>query len=500
MLENLIKKKLGGYYNQINVVNNDLPLNVTTPKSVAIIGSGLAGMSAATYLAPRGFKVDVFEKDSFIGGKIGSWAVTFNDGYTTNVEHGFHGFFRQYYNLRRLLDTIDASRYLIPISDYLIKTQTLGDYSFRHIATTPIINLVSMARQGIYSLSQMMSVKTAKNMVPLLRYSREKTFDKFDRMSFKEFSDLLNLPKELQLVFTTFSRAFFADPQYMSMAELIKSFHFYFLSNDAGILYDVLNDDFEKTLWRPMLNYLGKYNCTIHTGCMVDKIEYEEKKFVLAKKHYDYLIIASDVKHTPQIIKNSETLVKTYPALSANAESIKSSQHYAVLRIWIDKKIEENLPFFIFTDAIKILDSITIYHQMEKTSAQWVEKHGGGIYELHSYAVPNNMTDKSEVRQQLLDEFEKYFPELHGYKIKYEYFQFRNDFTAFHTNLYTTRPEYKTDVPNLFFAGDWVKLPIPAMLMEASTSSALFVANDIFEKEKLRQEPVFSVPLKGIFA
>ncbi|MBE0551619.1 MAG: hypothetical protein IH619_04490, partial [Ignavibacterium sp.] len=82
-------------------------------------------------------------------------------------------------------------------------------------------------------------------------YNREKTFSKFDNVSFKDFAEDVKLPPEMQLMFTTFSRAFFAEPQYISMAELIKSFHSYFLSNDLGLLYDVLNDDFEDTLWKP---------------------------------------------------------------------------------------------------------------------------------------------------------------------------------------------------------------------------------------------------------
>jgi hypothetical protein len=38
------------------------------------------------------------------------------------------------------------------------------------------------------------------------------------------------------------------------------------------------------------------------------------------------------------------------------------------------------------------------------------------------------------------------------------------------------------------------------MLMEAATTSALLSANAILAKEGLRPEPVFSVPLKGLFA
>ena len=38
------------------------------------------------------------------------------------------------------------------------------------------------------------------------------------------------------------------------------------------------------------------------------------------------------------------------------------------------------------------------------------------------------------------------------------------------------------------------------MLMEAACTSALLAANAILQKEGLRAEPVYSVPLKGLLA
>ena len=58
--------------------------------------------------------------------------------------------------------------------------------------------------------------------------------------------------------------------------------------------------------------------------------------------------------------------------------------------------------------------------------------------------------------------------------------------------------QVKTEVENLFLAGDWVKLENPAMLMEAATTSAIYAANSIFRNEGLKEEPVLSVPLKGL--
>jgi len=228
-------------------------------------------------------------------------------------------------------------------------------------------------------------------------------------------------------------------------------------------------------------------------------IENNGEQFIINDERFDYAIIASDVKGTKSIVQNSDYFKNEHPDFYNQMTNLKQSQRYSVLRIWIDKDIRQGVPFFIFTDALKILDSVTVYHRMEKSSEEWVKKNGGGIFELHSYAVPDDFPE-TEIRNQFLKEFEEYFPEIKGYKVKYEYLQVKDDFTAFHTNLYKTRPQVKTDVENLFLAGDWVKLPSPAMLMEAATTSALYAANLIFNKEGLKKEPILSVPLKGVIA
>jgi isorenieratene synthase len=355
-----------------------------------------------------------------------------------------------------------------------------------------------MAKTGIYSYKDAMLNPGFRKMTSLLSYNREKTYANFDNVSFKDFADDVKLPPEMQLMFTTFSRAFFAEPQYISMAELIKSFHSYFLSNDLGLLYDVLNDDFKDTLWKPAKDYLNKYKSSISLDSKITSFKKDVDNFIINDERFDYAIIASDVKGTKSIIKDSDYFKTEHPNFFSQMTSLKQSQRYSVLRVWIDKDIRQGVPFFIFTDALKILDSVTIYHRMEKTSDEWVKKNGGGIFELHSYAVPDDFPEE-EIRNQFLKEFEDYFPEIKGYKVKYEYLQVKDDFTAFHTNLYKTRPQVKTEVENLFLAGDWVRLDSPAMLMEAATTSALYSVNHILEQENLKQNPIFSVPLKGIF-
>ena len=228
IIENYIKKSLLNYKVQANVININMTNKLRKRKSVAIIGAGIAGLTSAILLSEKGFKVKLLERDDFLGGKVGSWKVKFNDSFESNVEHGFHAFFRQYHNLRNILQKIDAFKYLIPIDDYLIMTKKHGDFSFKNIDTTPVLNILSMRKSGVYSFMDIIRNPKFSNMIELLKYDKDKTFDKYDHISFKEFSDRIKLPPEMQLMFSTFSRAFFAEPKYISMAELIKKFPFLF--------------------------------------------------------------------------------------------------------------------------------------------------------------------------------------------------------------------------------------------------------------------------------
>jgi isorenieratene synthase len=283
------------------------------------------------------------------------------------------------------------------------------------------------------------------------------------------------------------------------MAELIKSFHFYFLSNDHGLIYDVLNDDFQHTLLKPASDFIISNGGSIRLNSPINLINQVDNSFNVNGETYDYIVMGTDIHGTKKIFSNSEFIKYGKPDLYSQIMNQKKSQRYAVLRLWIDKRIGDDLPFFVFTDAVRILDSVTFYHNMEKESAEWADKNNGGIYELHCYALPDDL-DESKVRDQFIEEFYFYFPEIKDSTIQYENLQIKKDFTAFHTGLYKNRPEPITAVDNLYLTGDWIKLPIPAMLMEASSSSAMYAVNDIFKKEGVQSIPIYSVPLKGLLS
>jgi isorenieratene synthase len=125
---------------------------------------------------------------------------------------------------------------------------------------------------------------------------------------------------------------------------------------------------------------------------------------------------------------------------------------------------------------------------------------GGSVLELHAYQVPPDIQGPEAIREALLADLEHYFPELEGYQILHEDLQVRDDFSSFFVGMHKRRPGIDTGIPGVLFAGDWVRIPCPAMLMEAAVTSSMMAANKILAEHGLREEPVYSVPLRSMMA
>jgi isorenieratene synthase len=493
----LIRRGFGGYEQQINRVDESAPEVAVKPKRVLVIGGGLAGISSAANLAARGMDVTLREKSSYLGGKIGAWHVQADDGTRLEVEHGFHAFFRHYYNLRRFLDASGVSRNLKPIDDYLIIGARGQRWRFRDVEPTPVLNLIALASAGLYRWRDILLGPAVHKMDVFLEYDADATFEMLDGTSYRAFAEEAALPAELRLVFNTFARAFFAEEDRMSMAELVKSFHFFYLSHDHGLLYDYPADDYQTSVIAPIRRYLEDQGVGIELGRGVERITPVQGGVEVDGQRFDYVVLATSSVGARSIAERSPALASAAPVLADRLEALRPSQRYAVWRIWLDREMRDDVPVFFATERRRMLDAVTAYHRITQQARAWAAEERGSVVELHCYAVPDDIRGE-DVRDVMWAELVRYFPELEGATIVYDHLQVEANFTAFHVGMQADRPETETGIEGLYLAGDWVKIPIPAMLMEAAYSSGLIAANAILAREGLREHAVYTVPRKGL--
>jgi isorenieratene synthase len=499
VLRALVRRRLGGYRQELVRPDPRAPLTGGTPRSVLVIGGGLAGIAAAANLAERGFHVTLMEEKGHLGGKLGARSITTASGEDLPVEHGFHAFFRNYYNLRAFLERCGVAAHLRPIDDYVILDRTGRDWRFAGVERAPVLNLIALWRRGLFSLREILLGPPRDHMGVFLEYERDRTFSRLDDTSYAAFAATAALPPRLLLVFNTFARAFFASADRLSMAELVKSFHFYYLSHDGGLEYDYLAGDARDTFIAPVTAHLRALGVRVLLGARVERLVPVAAAIEADGVRYDYAVLATTAVGARKLAERSPALVAAAPALGVRLSSLQPSQRYAVLRIWLDRDVRRDVPVFVATERLRLLDAVALVHRVGEPCAGWAARVGGAVLELHCYAVPDDVPD-GEVAALLVAEAARFFPEIAPGSILHQHVEIADDFTAFHVGAARTRPEVRTSLRELVLAGDWVATPLPAMLMEAAYSAGLLAANAVLVHEGLREHLVYTVPLAGVLA
>jgi hypothetical protein len=86
-------------------------------RKVTIVGAGMAGLTAALRLAERGYKVTLYERDSFVGGKFRATEWKSRTSHSSAYhEHSYHMFLNWYHNFWKIAEEIGA------FSDFVPKT------------------------------------------------------------------------------------------------------------------------------------------------------------------------------------------------------------------------------------------------------------------------------------------------------------------------------------------------------------------------------------------
>jgi zeta-carotene desaturase len=248
---------------------------------IAIIGAGLAGLTAAVDLVDEGHEVDLYEAKPFMGGKVGSW----EDSDGNHIEMGLHVFFFNYANLFALMRKVGAFENLLPKDHTHLFVNKGGDIKaldFRFFVgapfnglkaffTTPQLNWIDKIRNAL-------ALGTSPIVRGLVDYEGAmKTIRSLDSISFQQwFLNHGGSRNSLERMWNPIAYALgFIDCEAISARCMLTIFMMFASKTEASKL-NLLKGSPHKWLTKPIFNYIKERGGRLHLENIVKEIHSDD--------------------------------------------------------------------------------------------------------------------------------------------------------------------------------------------------------------------------------
>jgi zeta-carotene desaturase len=248
---------------------------------VAIVGAGLAGLSAAVDLVDAGHQVDLYEARPFMGGKVGSW----EDPDGNHIEMGLHVFFFNYANLFALMRKVGAIDNLLPKEHthlFVNRGGDLRDLDFRFALGAPFNGLKAFFTtpqlDWIDKLRNALALGTSPIVRGLVDYEGAMTTIRaLDRISFKQwFLSHGGSPRSIERMWDPIAYALgFIDCETISARCMLTIFMMFAAKTEASKL-NLLKGSPHRWLTGPILQYIEQRGGRLHLRHRVTEVQVEE--------------------------------------------------------------------------------------------------------------------------------------------------------------------------------------------------------------------------------
>ena len=434
---------------------------------IAIVGAGISGLGAGYQLMKAGFKPVIFEKESFVGGRMSSDRV---DGFT--IDKGAYTFPEFHKNLRRFVENLGMGNNLI---------QTPGTSSTFSAGKEYQIKIGSAIDFLKYKL---ISTKSKKDMIKLFFYSQllgkaldmgqptQKTFE-LEKDSATKYL-LENYDQEIleKIAYPIFCEIFLGTPEgnsklaFLATLKNLSNFKIFAFDYGMGMLTECLMKELNVRLKSPVIKISPK----------ADKGPYEvyvggNNPESLA---FDSVIVAIPLPIVPGILELPEELKQCFLDVVYSPSIVTS---LAVEGDYSNTSMINNL---LRTDCGVIGTLVFDRHKNSKRVPQGKELVTAILCEKASRALFHESEDR--ITTEVLKEMDTLF---HGFSNRLIFSRvYRWEHGAIQVqpgSLLRQHPIRKTvgnGFHNLYFAGDGLY----KSSLEVSFNTGIRAANQIIKK------------------
>lgn len=434
---------------------------------VAIIGGGLAGLSAAAALAEQGVQTTLFEAGPHFGGRARSVAVEFNSQ-TFQVDNGQHILLGAYNETLKLLKRVNVQDTQV----FLRLPMQLKITSPRHKTLFKLANLNYLP----HPLNQLFGFLYCQGLSLAERFS---VIQFLFKLKTSRYQLTIDLPLKDFLIKNNQSNKlvkFLWEP--LCLAALNTPIHLASSKIFLNVLRDTFNNakdssdflipklDLSQILSTPILRYLQANQSTILHNKRIRSIKLIENGFELATKseHYTFshVIIATAARKLKE-------LTAELPKLDFITSQTAHYDYQPIYTVYLQYPSHVTLPQ-------SMLGLVDVESQWVFDRGQLCGQHGLIAVVISAEGTHQKLTQDMlalTVAQELRLAF-PHLPKPLWHKVIAE------KRATFSCNVNLPRPANITPYPNLFLAGDYTYADYPATI-EGAVRSGLACANLILK-------------------
>jgi zeta-carotene desaturase len=425
---------------------------------VAIVGGGLAGLSAASALAEAGYHVELFERRPYLGGRASSYELPGTGEVVDNCQHVLLGCCTNLIDFYRRLGVEDQIRWYDEITFLLpggrssaLKPGALP--SPLHTAPAFVtFSLLSLAdklaiARAMLALVPALPKDEGENFLSwLLRHGQSR--QAIDRFWAPVLISALN--DELDRISVPYAAMVFRDS---------------FLKSAAGGRMGVPAVPLSQ-LYGTAAEYVQARGGKVHFRASVDAITAEgggvHLRIGSEEIHADYAILATPFNVTAKLLPGMPEL----EGLRGQLSKLESSPITGI-HLWFDREITPLEHAVLLERTIQWM-----FHKSKILSTRKESSQNGSYVEL-VVSASKTLVDKprAEIIELAVRELSEFFPAVREAKLL-KATVIKEIHATFSPAPYSDafRPAHKTPLPGVFLAGDWTATGWPSTMEGAVRS------------------------------